>query len=152
MPVFHSSRQNWICEAWVISSVDPREERNGYHCHQQSKCGNRNWVESVGMVYTISFFVGEPGLRNHAPNDRMLAETNNPFPVLSRDHCESRVLNRAHKTLHLIMKDIILEKVSHPLLILGLHRIRFRGRLEMIVLGDKIPNIPLEDRAGIGST
>ena len=49
------------------------------------------------------------------------------------------------------MKNIILEKPSYMLLVLGFNRVGCRG-LQMVVLRDEFPDRPLEDRAGIRST
>ena len=44
---------------------------------------------------------------------------------------------------HLVMKDTVLEEFCHTLLVLALDRIS-SWRLKAVMLGDKIPDTPLE--------
>ena len=47
------------------------------------------------------------------------------------------------RSLYLVMKNVVLEEFGYVLLVLGLDRLSRRG-LQVVVLGDKVPNIPLE--------
>ena len=62
-------------------------KRKIYHGDQQSECSDRDRVESVGMTHAVAFLVGEPGLRDCIPDDRVLTETDGPFLVLLQGHC-----------------------------------------------------------------
>ena len=71
----------------------------------------------------------------------MLTETGGLFLVLIEESVSDEKLMIS--PLHLIMKNIVLEEFPHVLLVLGLDCVR-SWRLKVVMLGDKIPDTPLE--------